>query len=365
MEKRITLLKNKLLDLPKRNYAQFTFEEYIEKCASEYIQLYKKIINISENIEKIEYLVISIKKTINQYLNGDVFIAFQTLDKALGIFNDHITTLTEKISFSDNKYGFYRARTFSEHRIIDKEEMFHIPFDQIHNVTNQRYSITGIPCLYLGSSLYICWEELGRPNIENMYASRYKLNTNEELSLFDISYRRCDILKILDKLENISKNVENYIDSHLIMWPLIFSLSISVKNINSPFKPEYIISQLLLQWIKKNRKLDGIMFFSNKISNKNTSKNLCLNFAIPIKNRNKELFCNHLTKKFILTDPISFSLYLNMGNSGIKIPEHIYGNESNLDIIEKSPRHYNRSNFAIIESNLERWKLFQLFEKEK
>ena len=92
---------------------------------------------------------------LNSYLNGNIIaainIAYHLLFKI-------------KLSSIKSNTNFYRARDNNTGFLYTKEEMFHIPYELRHKVTNQRYSVSGLPCLYLGSSTYLCWEELERPD---------------------------------------------------------------------------------------------------------------------------------------------------------------------------------------------------------
>ena len=72
----------------------------------------------------------------------------------------------------------YRIRKAEVSGLFNKEEMFHIPFDKRHLITNGRYSINGIPSLYLCESTYICWEELGNPNFDTCNVSMF---VNEQM----------------------------------------------------------------------------------------------------------------------------------------------------------------------------------------
>jgi hypothetical protein len=44
----------------------------------------------------------------------------------------------------------YRVRRDSSDSLT-REDLFHIPFEERYKVTTQRYSIPGVPCLYLGN----------------------------------------------------------------------------------------------------------------------------------------------------------------------------------------------------------------------
>ena len=45
-------------------------------------------------------------------------------------------------------------------------DMFHIPLDKKGIIHTQRYSSPGYPCLYVGESIYACWEEMHRSNFD-------------------------------------------------------------------------------------------------------------------------------------------------------------------------------------------------------
>ena len=49
----------------------------------------------------------------------------------------------------------YKCRENSKLFHFSKDEMFHIPYEKRNLVGNQRFSLSGLPCLYLGGSSYI------------------------------------------------------------------------------------------------------------------------------------------------------------------------------------------------------------------
>lgn len=57
----------------------------------------------------------------------------------------------------------YRMRRMENRRDVSNKDLFHIPLNKRGIVNTNRYSAPGYPCLYLGTSIYACWEELGRP----------------------------------------------------------------------------------------------------------------------------------------------------------------------------------------------------------
>ena len=79
----------------------------------------------------------------------------------------------------------YRIRTSEYGGLFSKEEMFHIPFDKRHLVSNNRFSVHGFPSLYLGESTYICWEEMENPNFDTCNISIF--SNDHPLSVINLS----------------------------------------------------------------------------------------------------------------------------------------------------------------------------------
>lgn len=52
-------------------------------------------------------------------------------------------------------------------------------------IGSQRFSVPGVPCLYLGKSVYTCWRELGQPNDSEFYVSRARIN--DEINIFNMA----------------------------------------------------------------------------------------------------------------------------------------------------------------------------------
>ena len=157
---------------------------------------------------------------LDKYFDGNIidaiYIAADLLKKV------PITKITDR-------YTFFRARGNKTGFLYNTEEMFHIPYELRHKIKNQRYSVSGLPCLYLGSSTYICWEEIERPDFQTcnycaLY-SRYAIN------VYDL---------------RIPKSIESTDDIYRVCLALASSLK---SNSEHDFKLEYVIPQCLLQSI--------------------------------------------------------------------------------------------------------------------
>ena len=179
--------------------------------------------------------------------------------------------------------------------------MFHIPFEKRSLTTNQRYSISGYPCLYLGTSVYGCWEELNRPNID--MSNVVAMNNIESLTIMDLS------------LSGISTNLFTEEDLYNITLSLICSLRVNDKN--SPFKPEYIIPQAILGcMIRRNDKsdpyyCDGIKYTSSFYDTKRClfdDITLFDNYVIPIKQSMEKGYCKELMSLFAISSTTSIAI---------------------------------------------------------
>lgn len=219
------------------------------------------------------------------------------------------------------KKQLYRARVGGFYPFRE-EEMFHIPFNKRGLIQNQRYSINGMPCLYLGTSTYVCWEELGRPDINSFWVSRFEV-LNKELKILNLSYAIQDIYDL--KKRNLSdEELEKSIIEYFLCWIIQCACSISVKNKDRVFREEYIVPQLIMQNIRSS-KIDGIMYFSvrGNYMEQNSSW-IMKNFAFPaddyevfLKKERKHIFDSKkyneykLSKK--LKEAFSLTAPLNMG----------------------------------------------------
>lgn len=115
------------------------------------------------------------------------------------------------------------------------------------------------------------------------------------------------------------KNLELFFDkdigereakAYLAIWPILMSSSYNVEHPNSSFCVEYVIPNLILQWIgKEKRPVSGIMYLSTKTKQLRNS-DIGINFVFPpatdtIKHRG---FCHKLNEFFKWSKPVSWQL---------------------------------------------------------
>ena len=143
---------------------------------------------------------------------------------------------------------------------------------------------------------------------------------------------------------------------YLMIWPLVFASSVRVRNYEDYFKPEYIIPQLLLQWVRKNDRIDGISYQTTHIDfNKSLSKGEFLNVVLPVIENKTRGLCSELERKFLMTESTSFQLN-QCSNNGIidggnfeQINKYVV---QKIELINGEPTNYEVSIFGELEDVL-------------
>lgn len=129
----------------------------------------------SSILEMIDTTSKSIYKILSAYLRGNHHDAHRmTRDMVKSMRFDTIVT----------NVPLYKCRENTRQFLFSKDEMYHIPYDKRHLVGNQRFSMSGLPCLYLGGSSYICWEELERKDLNHVNFCGYSVHG--DIKLFDL-----------------------------------------------------------------------------------------------------------------------------------------------------------------------------------
>lgn len=154
--------------------------------------------------------------------------------------------------------NFYRLRSSDDYRLFCEDEMFHLPFEKCQKTSNYRFSISGLPILYLGSSMYGCWLEANQPDIEKANVALYRIDNETSV--------RCLSLIMPQQSDNVT-------EGRIKLLPLILASTMKVQQPNEPFRPEYVIPQLLTECVLKynaEQKPDyilGIKYLSTKRKN--------------------------------------------------------------------------------------------------
>jgi hypothetical protein len=298
----------------------------------------KKLVKVSSALSE------SVLESVRRSLQGRVHMAYQEISVELSKidwkpFRSRLE-VREPNSVNPNdpfledyrpihRPALYRVRSDrSDFNYLKRPDIFHVPFEKRRLVGNQRYSIAGLPCLYLGSSLWICWEELGRPALDSLWVSRFQIA--QPVSVLDFQFSPHQVWAVYEKLKNGNpKSSDNscrdklknhfnldFLKSYACYWPLIAACSIRRDQREGPFAPEFIVPQLLLQWVAQRHDLDGIRYFSAWTPPEGNHLHGYSNCVFPVKTLRSKGHCMKLTKKFALTEPIPWEALtaVNIGN---------------------------------------------------
>jgi hypothetical protein len=241
------------------------------------------------------------------------------------------TNLLEDIS---PKTNLFRMRASNSYNLYTDSEMFHIPFEKSYLTENYRFSISGLPMLYFGSSIYGCWIETNQPDIEKANVALYQTSANV----------KCINLMLPEPNDTITRE-------SLMLLPLILACRIPVKHPNASFKPEYVIPQIVTECLSKyvsDHELDfvlGIKYLSVKYITENVSyygkenEHLYVNYAFP-----------PIQYSYIGHCPILLSSFMKVRLTSLFYDTHISPQRIEIKTNEKE-RVYMYSTFR----RLERW----------
>ncbi len=147
---------------------------------------------------------------------------------------------------------FYRCRKKVDDSKPFENEMFHIPFDMRYKVGNERFSISGFPCLYLASSPACAKKEIG--GTEGGILAKFTLQ--QDVECYDLSLKE----------EYYGEDIKTFYRIFLLI--LFCSVQIKdKKDDNAKFFPYYVIPQLVTSAVASQSKdCRNIRYQSTKYS---------------------------------------------------------------------------------------------------
>jgi hypothetical protein len=336
-------LESETVALPRGAFQESrqTFDTFLTDVFRDYIALVQSVNDsefpyicsmVQNSLEEIRKLSAQIVSAVKRYLQGYPHLAYGEIEKSLESVNiDKLITKLSGFAMISPGSSFdpflectlhpplYRMRSDrTSSGTFSRKDIFHVPFEDRRLVRNQRYSIAGLPCLYLGSSTWISWEELGRPDLDSVFVSRFRFA--EETSVLDFQFPpllawrvfkyALDQTRSSNQLPSSTELRNHYGDefvaSYIVCWPLIAACSIIVDSRDGSFFPQYIVPQLLLQWVTKGQVVDGIRYFSTRTAPLDTFAHV--NCVFPAREISHSGQCSYLKRKFHLTAPISWEI---------------------------------------------------------
>jgi hypothetical protein len=336
-------------------------DEYVKRIKLIEEKYFKhSIVQLSESIEKTGQDIIEV---IKLYLSGKGESAYKDFSKILNDNRTNIENLT--LHFEEDQELFYRVR-YSEKEITAKSDIFHIPFSLRHLVGTMRYSIAGVPCLYFGNTIYDCWLEMDKPDLNKLYISKFKNTREINILDFAITFHTLNKMPTMEdqRSEHYSKEK---IESFLALYPLILACSFKKQYENAKFDIEYIIPNMLLQWISNQKEhIDGIRYFSTKMKH-DRYNSIGINTVFPPKDNKDSMdgFCPVLKHTFKFTAPISWSMIntLPLKDTNDSYRMTIVDSEKILQSVDEViDSHYKITKFYQVEKNIDNY--FEFLELE-
>ncbi|MGN0374546.1 MAG: hypothetical protein ACI4EN_03535 [Butyrivibrio sp.] len=275
MDKILCLLEKYRCHLKRGNK---TSAEFLRDNFSEYVKDVKDSLSLEENplvgaemcqmvseqIENIEFNANRIIEVLELYSKGKIVSASQ---KAFEVFENMKPQLMQRYSGAYRFETYYRIRGINEGNSfpLERKELFHIPYNKNYLVGTERYSMPGHPCLYLASQAELCWFECGKPN--KFAISRFDIPQSEDeyMKFIDFSEKLMPLMHSFFcwfHNEKDTEQVRKYLLKYICTYPLRAACSIVVEHPGSRFIEEYIIPQLLLQWVLNDKDFDGIRYES-------------------------------------------------------------------------------------------------------
>ena len=363
------ILNDDQLFLPIR-WNGVDFSETLEKLLYHYIKRLETVTDkdnfsshgVHVDVKEIKQVTGLLIKSTNHYLNGFPAKAFTTFERAMGILSQTplkvyqksvMEQFDEPANHEKDDLKLFRAVKVDDNKPYHRTRVFHTPYNLRSKVSTNRYSIAGYPSLYLGTSLNLCCNEINAdPNKDLTIAAAFKLErtieyTNTNIQVIELGVKPQDFLDIAVENEGLGRHIPRNLTKNrsvrsafLLWYPLIAACSFIRTNKKDPFAAEYIIPQLLMQWVRSEintgdyegyDQLIGIRYFSCASVK---ASNMGFNYVFPTSGRQKSAefpYCAVLAKSFRLTMPVYIHEY-----DSISACERELSQSNNFDLISNA-----------------------------
>lgn len=343
------ILNDKALHLPIR-WDGSDFSTTLDNLFNHYIKQLEIFSNYSTSsytsvqvdLKKIKRVCGLLTKTVTHYLNGFPAKAYSSFERVMDLLMLNPLRIYQKSVIEqfevygdhnkkEEELNLFRVVSVQDNKPYARTRVFHTPYTMRSKVSTSRYSIAGYPSLYLGTTLSLCCEEIHiNPHQDFALASKYRLETtieytNTNIRVIELGVKPQDFLDFEYNNERRNRQISKYLlndtkirSSYLLWYPLIASCSYIRIDKRDPFAAEYIIPQLLMQWVRNeictNRdddynELVGIRYFSCASER---ASDMGFNYVFPTSGIPKSAdlpYCSVLAKAFRLTTPVYIHEY--------------------------------------------------------
>lgn len=323
----LDLMHNPRLQLPMRwdgrNF-ETALSEVLDTYVSELRSYYESgrevgtCGGIDVDIPEISSICSEIKSCVQEYHNGFPARAFLILSQIMSKLMQTPLDMYHKNGTSEilreDELRLYRIRKVDCGITYNREDIFHVPVSARSMISTCRYSIAGYPSLYLTTSLKLGLEETTESRKKSIVA-RFKLLRDQEkidIRVLELGIKPQDFLEQRRSDNEVGRIIPNFKlrsqsvrENYLKWYPIIAACSFIRANRAAPFASEYIIPQLLMQWIRTQSKRDrlmGVRYFSCASIR---ASEMGFDYVFPVNNCDyKGNFCSVLRDAFVLTRPV-------------------------------------------------------------
>ncbi|MGN0735573.1 MAG: hypothetical protein ACI4LP_07160 [Anaerovoracaceae bacterium] len=289
-------------------------KEFIANSAdSQYVSVIKDLRNdIDEILEKyragnVGAAYEKMKSIVSVLMSETTGIAVSSVQNSVA-FNDIENVLSGSIG--DSQIEFFRARTSEKHCVFSREEMLHIPFDMRSIVSSARFSIPGLPCLYLATTTYCCWLELRTPPDHQFNVSPVRINQKSKILNLTMT---ADMFEQIVQYTEIKKIANKHTLEALKLWMLSYASSYKVNADNRSFKEEYIIPQLIML-VSRDLGLEGVSYYSKQVEDDRFAHMLSVNLALFAKYNGEKKF-SEICRDVEIAPSYNYAMFKQLGYS--------------------------------------------------
>ncbi len=265
MGKKLFWVKEAFKD--KDLYAPFELEkdsDYYGDLCKKYNKMIKSAIDAgadSESISIIREYSDKIREAIKNYYKGNISTSHNQIKNLVKkCINNKlaVSELNKSYAFPgklDSEVQLFRSRLSESVKTFKAVEMLHLPFDKRGQTGNYRFSLPGVPSLYLCNTSYACWIEMGCPPEHAFNVSPVVLKGDQQI--FNLAVMICDF-------ERLNEFDEERVHCWLKLIMLMIATSYRINEEGRTFKSEYIVSQCIMLACK-NLKIDGVAYYSKRV----------------------------------------------------------------------------------------------------
>ncbi|MFZ0827958.1 MAG: hypothetical protein WAO02_11100 [Verrucomicrobiia bacterium] len=291
-----------------------------------------RILGEAPNINQLaEDVVIAVEA----HLNGKPDEARKRIRAALNFVSGRLSGMLSLNVPPGQMQRLFRVSELKPGDTLSRERLFHVPFHMLAIANSRRYSLPGYACLYFGGSLRVCMRECDADAAKLPSMAIAEFAPRKPVKFLDFGYRP-SVIATLARARLLSPSTANpdaddLLVNYAVCWPLIAASSVLREPGNPP--PEYIVPQLILEWLVAGNQCKGIRYFSTRVPADNTEIRSCSNFAFPARNLTNSTHghCQELKDLFTLTMPILWQSVTN----GVDVHVEFTANEQTLGAMPK------------------------------